>query len=106
MEIMNELKIYQLIGICQKARKLVSGEFACKKAVLDNSACLIIVAHDASENTKKLFRDKCSYRSIKCLVWSEKEKLGNILGKDQRAVIAILDQKLGIKLNEMIEATH
>lgn len=85
---------------------MLSGEFSCKKAVLDNSAYLIIVAKDASDNTKKLFKDKCTYRNVQCIVWGEKEKLGNILGKDQRAVIAILDKKLGIKLSEMISVIH
>lgn len=102
----NVVKIYQLIGICQKARKLVSGEFPCKQAVLSNRACLVIVAEDASENTKKLFKDKCIYRKIQCIFWGKKEKLGNILGKEQRAVIAILDKNLALKLSEMIEVIH
>lgn len=106
METMDEARIYQLIGICQKAKKMISGEFPCKKAVLDNNAYLVIVAKDASDNTKKLFKDKCGYRNIQCIVWGEKEKLGNILGKDQRAVVAILDKKLGIKLSEMISVIH
>ncbi len=35
---MMENKIYQMIALCQKARKLVAGEFACKKAVLEEQA--------------------------------------------------------------------
>ena len=52
-------RIYQMIALCQKARGLVTGEFACKKAVLEKEAQLVIVATDASNNTKKLFQDKC-----------------------------------------------
>ena len=33
---MNDQRVYQLIGLCQKARKLISGEFAVKQAVLDS----------------------------------------------------------------------
>lgn len=99
---MMENRIYQMLGICQKARGLVTGEFACKKAVLELHAQLVIVAEDASENTKKLFSDKTGYRHIECVTWGSKEALGKILGKDPRAVIAIVDAQFATKLSQMI----
>lgn len=98
-----ESRIYQMIALCQKARKLVAGEFACKQAVLQKEAQLVIVAIDASNNTKKLFGDKSSYRQIPCVEWGTKEKLGSILGKDSRAVIAIVDVGFATKISQMIE---
>lgn len=100
---MNKQKIYQLIGLCQKARKLVSGEFSVKQAVLDQKAYLVIVTEDASDNTKKLFKDKSSYRSIPYVEWGTRDDLGRMLGKDQRVAIAILDEKLAEKIMEMIK---
>lgn len=100
---MMENRIYQIIALCQKARKLVAGEFACKQAVLQKEAQLVIVAIDASNNTKKLFGDKSSYRQIPCVEWGTKEKLGSILGKDPRAVIAIVDAGFATKISQMIE---
>ncbi|MGL4798515.1 MAG: L7Ae/L30e/S12e/Gadd45 family ribosomal protein [Cellulosilyticaceae bacterium] len=101
---MNNQRIYQLIGLCQKGRMLVSGEFAVKQAVLDKQVHLVIVAEDASNNTTKLFTDKCAYRSIECVKWSTKVELGRILGRDARAVIGIIDQKLAEKINDMIKS--
>ncbi|MBU3803755.1 MAG: ribosomal L7Ae/L30e/S12e/Gadd45 family protein [Candidatus Cellulosilyticum pullistercoris] len=97
-----ENRIYQMIALSQKARKLVAGEFACKQAVLENEALLVIVATDASKNTKKLFNDKAGYRQIPCVEWGTKEKLGNILGKEPRAVIAVVDINFATKISQMI----
>lgn len=101
---MMENKIYQMLALCQKARKLVAGEFACKQAVLGQESYLVIVAIDASNNTKKLFKDKSSYRSIPCVEWGTKEQLGKILGKEPRAVVAIVDENLAKKISEMISS--
>ena len=57
---MKQNKVESLLGLCTRSRNLVSGEFAAEGAVKDGSACLVIVATDASANTKKLFKDKCS----------------------------------------------
>ena len=99
---MMETRIYQMLGLCQKARLLAAGEFAAKEAVLEKKAYLVIVAEDASVNTKKLFHDKTSYRNISCVDWGTKERLGSILGKEPRAVVAVLDEKLSLKIKEMI----
>lgn len=99
---MMENRTYQMVALCQKARGLVAGEFACKKAVLEKEAKLVIVATDASNNTKKLFGDKTSYRQIPCLQWGTKEKLGSILGKEPRAVIAIVDTNFATKIGQML----
>ena len=100
---MMENKIYQMIGLCQRAGKLATGEFAAKKAVLDKKAFLVVVATDSSNNTKKLFNDKTSYRNISCKEWGTKDRLGCVLGKDTRAVVAILDENFAKRIMEMIE---
>lgn len=99
---MMESRIYQMLGLCQKAGKLVTGEFAAKEAVLSNTAYLVIVATDASNNTKKLFKDKSSYRGIPQVEWGTKEALGSKVGKDPRAVIAIVDENFARKIKELI----
>lgn len=42
-----------LLGLAQKAGKIVSGELAVEKAVRSGKAKLIVVAADGSDNTKK-----------------------------------------------------
>jgi ribosomal protein L7Ae-like RNA K-turn-binding protein len=77
-----------------RGRNLVSGEFQTEDAVKNGSAVLVIVAEDASENTKKLFKDKCSYYEVPVYMYGTKESLGRAIGKDLRSSLAITDAGL------------
>ena len=50
-----------MLSLAAKAGKVASGEFSVEKAVKSRKAYLVLVADDASENTKKLFRNMCSF---------------------------------------------
>lgn len=54
-----------LVGLAAKAGKVVSGEFATEKAVKSQKASLVLIAEDASENTKRNL-GICA-RIIRCL---------------------------------------
>ena len=51
---MSQNKALSMIGLATKAGKVASGEFCTEKEVKSGRACLVIVADDASDNTKKL----------------------------------------------------
>lgn len=91
-----------MIGLAAKANALVSGEFAVERSVKKYKAILVIIATDASDNTKKKFCDICKYRNIPTVFLSNKEELGRILGKQYRAVIAITDKNFAKALQEKI----
>ena len=57
-------KALGLIGIATKARKVVSGEFMTESAVKSGSAMLVILADDASDNTKKKFSNMCEFYEV------------------------------------------
>ena len=57
-------KVISLLGLAERAGKIASGEFAAEKAVKTGKARLIIVAEDASDNTKKKFSDMCKYYQV------------------------------------------
>lgn len=48
-------KVLGTLGLAMKARDVVSGEFLTEKAIRSHSARLVIVAEDASDNTKRNF---------------------------------------------------
>ena len=58
---MRQDKALSLIGLATKAGKTVSGEFMTEREAKARRAYLVIVAGDASENTKKNFRNMCEY---------------------------------------------
>ena len=88
----SDKKIYSYLGLSARARKLVSGEFSAEKAVKDGSCLLLIIAKDASDNTRKKFVDACNYRNVEYIEFSDKEQLGHSIGKESRAVVAITDE--------------
>lgn len=95
-------KSYSFIGLARKAGKLVYGEMNCEKSIKSNKALLVIIACDASENTRKKFENSCKYREIPFLCFGEKEVLGRLLGKDVISVIAITDTRFAQRLIELI----
>ena len=61
---MKNNRVLSLIGLATKAGKTVSGEFSTEKSVKTGKGLLVIVAEDASENTKKKFRNMCSFYEV------------------------------------------
>ena len=83
--------MYSLLGLAARARKLASGEFMTEKSVKAGQAVLVITAQDASDNTKKNFRDMCTYYDVPFLLFGTKEELGHAIGKELRASLAVND---------------
>ena len=84
-------KVLSLIGLCKKAGKLKSGEFSVEEIIKVRKAKLVLVALDASENTKKKYKDMCSYRNIPIYFYSDKATLGKWMGSEERAAVGITD---------------
>ena len=95
-------KIRSTLGLCKQARLLVEGEAMCEKALQSYGAKLIVVANDASENTKKKFTNKSNYYRVPILFFSTKEELGRSLGTEIRATIVIMDENFSTKINSLI----
>ncbi|HPU63019.1 MAG TPA: ribosomal L7Ae/L30e/S12e/Gadd45 family protein [Mobilitalea sp.] len=87
-------KVLSLLGIATKSNNIVSGEFLTEKAVKEYKAALVIVAEDASDNTKKRFRDMCTYYNVPIYFFGTKDDLGHAMGKEFRASLAVLDKGL------------
>ena len=101
---MKQNKIYSLLGIAMRGRNVVSGEFAAEKALKSGKAALVLVADDASENTKKLFSDKCSFYEVPYYVYGTKEELGHAMGKDLRSSLAITDDGIAQAMIKQLES--
>jgi ribosomal protein L7Ae-like RNA K-turn-binding protein len=95
-------KAFNLIGIATKAHHTVSGEFSTEKAVKENKAGLVIVAEDASDNTKKMFTNMCIYYKVPIYFFGEKNELGHAMGKEFRASLAVLDKGLANAIEEQL----
>ena len=99
-------KILSLIGLATRAGKTASGEFCTEKEVKTGRAALVIVAGDASENTKKKFRDMCEFYKVPMIVYGDKDTLGHAMGKEFRASLAILDEGFAKGIQKQFETVN
>ena len=95
-------KALSMIGLAARAGKLVSGEFSTEKAVKPSKAHLVIVARDASDNTRNMFENMCDFYKVPICVFGTKDELGHWVGKEQRASICILDEGFAKSISEKI----
>ena len=89
---MDEKRFYSMLGLCKRAGRLVSGEFAVSKGVRAGEVLLVILAEDASENTKKKFTNMCETYKTELITVGNISLLGRALGKEKRAVLGITDE--------------
>lgn len=96
-------KALSLVGLATKAGKTVSGEFMTEREVKSGRAALVIVAEDASDNTKKKFRDMCEFYKVPIYFYGDKDTLGHAMGKEFRASLAILDDGFAKGIRKHLE---
>jgi|LFRM01.1.fsa_nt_gb ribosomal protein L7Ae-like RNA K-turn-binding protein len=89
-----EAKAFRYLGLAARAGCVPSGEFQTENAVRNGKAYAVIIAGDASENTKKKFRNMCEYRNVPVFEFSDKETLGQRIGRGERSSCAITDENL------------
>lgn len=90
-----------MIGLAQRARKALSGEFAIETNIRAGKIRCLIVAADASENTRKQYRDMALYYKVAHFEALTKEALSNSIGKENRAAVAITDPGLAAALRKL-----
>ena len=85
-------KTLSLVSLAMKAGLCSSGETMTEVEVRSGRARLVIVASDASANTKKKFQDMCKFYGVPIYIYGDKDTLGHAMGKEFRASLAILDK--------------
>ena len=61
---MKRNKVLSLLGLATRAGKIKSGSFLTEQAVKAGKAYLVLIAGDASENTKKKLSNMCSFYEV------------------------------------------
>lgn len=84
-------KALSALGMAMRAGKLVTGDETVLKAVRGGKVRLVIVAEDASDNTKKKYRDKCATYGVPLEEAFDRAALGAAIGKEERVLVGIAD---------------
>ena len=85
---MAETKLFNSLGLCRRAGKCQSGEFAAERALKAGKAKLILLEETASENTKERFSSLCAGRNIPLRLVPE---VGRAIGREGHVVMAVTD---------------
>ena len=88
----NNNKVLSLLGLATKAGKVASGEISTEKSVKTGKGFLVLVADDASQNTRKKFQNMCDFYEVPIYFIANKEELGRFCGKEFRASLAVQDE--------------
>ena len=99
-------KILNMIGLAMRAGKIQSGEFSTERAVRQKKAFLVIVASDASDNTKKMFGNMCGHYRVPCHIFATKEQLGHAIGRQYRASLACTEEHFAAELIRQLEQVN
>ncbi|RHW36401.1 YlxQ family RNA-binding protein [Neobacillus notoginsengisoli] len=92
-----------LLGLANRARKVISGEELSIKEIRSNKAKLILLSADASANTSKKITDKCKSFHVPWKIVDNRYDLGSAIGKEARVVVAVLDEGFAKKLMTLLD---
>ncbi len=95
---MTNKRVNSMLGIGKKAGKVVSGEFKTEESVRGGQSFLVIVAEDASANTKKKFMNMSTYHKVPITIYGTKEEIGHAIGQEFRASLSVNDAGIAQKI--------
>lgn len=94
--------VLSMLGLAQRGRRLLSGQDVVEREMKVKEFSLIIIAENASDNTKKRFCRLSEKRGIPFFVWGDSKELGRALGKEVRTVIGITDKRFSAEIHKRL----
>lgn len=96
-------QMLNMLGLCARAGKLITGEKACVQAIRAGSAHAAALDRAAAQNAVKAVSNACEYHGVP-LVWTPEFALGDAIGKPGRMAAVITDEAMAarvVQLNHM-----
>lgn len=87
-----------MISLCHKAGHLRHGEFQVSAAAKGSRIKLMIIAADASTNTRERAMHLVKGQAVNIMEYADKKKLGRMIGKDDRSLIAVCNTGFADKI--------
>ena len=92
-----------MLGLCMRAGKLVSGEKAAIQAIRSGSAHAVVLDGAAAKNAVKAVTDACGWHEVP-LIRAPENELGWAIGKPGRMVAAITDPSFADRILQLERA--
>ena len=97
------LKIYNLLGLMQRAGKLITGEDLITKNLKNKKIKLLVIARDCGINTKKKLIDKATFYGVNYIEFSDIENISRAIGRDNRVALGMTDDGFIKKFKQLLE---
>lgn len=98
---MSNERLKGMIGLAIKAGKALSGSFAVEGAVRRGRARLVLIDGRASAATIRQFQSLCTNHGVKCVVMQDSGVLEDLLRRDNRTLMAIMDNHFATAIYEL-----
>ena len=92
-----------LMGLARRAGQLEAGSFLTEKSIRAGKAKLVLLAEDASDNTRKAITDACTYRKVPLVTVLKKTELGHAVGLEDRVCLCITGESFAGRILELLE---
>ncbi len=99
-------RILSLLSIAARGGNVKSGEYQTEESVKKGRSRLVIVAGDASGNTRKKFGNMTEYYGVPFRLYSTAEELGHATGREARSSLSITEDGFARKLMALLDDTE
>jgi len=97
-------RVYNLIGIAQRAGLTSSGATAVRASLTKRQARVVLMSRDIADNSRDALIKSCSKNEIPWFIIGDKFKLGASLGKAHRVAMTINDSGMASAIMKAIQA--
>ncbi|MGG7143809.1 ribosomal L7Ae/L30e/S12e/Gadd45 family protein [Clostridium nigeriense] len=94
---------FNFLGLAKRAGNVIEGYSKCDEERNRKSMFLFIISNDASNSTKKKFKNHCILKNIRFIEDFSKEELGASIGREEVKILSITDKNMANKLYTLYE---
>ena len=92
-----------LLSMAARGRRIVSGAFMAEEALRRRQGTFLLLAADASEETKAKFTRMAAQMAVPTAELLTMQQLGHCLGKEYRAVAVLIDRGFADRLSAYLQ---
>jgi ribosomal protein L7Ae-like RNA K-turn-binding protein len=96
-------KLDSLIGLSRRAGCLAVGATATEIAVKKGHAYLVILAEDLACGSKEAMERLCRRHGVQWIYYGDRGHLGHVIGRDERAVLAVTSREFAGAIRRLIQ---
>ncbi|AOH47617.1 50S ribosomal protein L7ae [Selenomonas sp. oral taxon 920] len=98
-----EQRAMNLLSMAARGRRIVSGAFAAEEALKRGQGTFLLLARDASEETKTKFVRMAAHLNVPAAELLTMQQLGHCLGKEYRAIAVLIDRGFADRLSAYLQ---